>query len=67
MAPCRLKRYLCTKHSQHERKNLSFFQRNKIGLELQRLDCQGNVEQQNKVQVETSKETAFKIFTSNVF
>ena len=61
MKPSKLKRHLETKHSQHAKKDVAFFQCHKTGLKCQRLDCTGSFNQSNVAAIEASYVVALEI------
>ena len=61
MKTSKLKRHLNTKHPEHVRKNLSFFEGKELTLKWQKLGSKGYFQQQNKALVEASYETVLAI------
>lgn len=61
MKPSKLKRHLETKHAEHSKKDLSFFQRHEAGLKRQRLEPTGKCQQQNTATLQASYEVALQI------
>ncbi|XP_076806902.1 zinc finger BED domain-containing protein 5-like [Clavelina lepadiformis] len=61
MKPSKLKRHLQQKHPEHEGKDLSFYQRQKMSLKRQKLDASGYFQQQSTASLEASFEVALQI------
>lgn len=61
LKPSKLKRHLETKHSEHTKKDIEFFQRHETSLRRQRLDPTGNFQQNNTGAVQASYEVALEI------
>ena len=61
MKPSKLKRHLETKHFQHAKKDVAFFQRHEAGLKRPRLDCTGSFNQSNVSAIEASYVVTLKI------
>ena len=61
MKPSKLKRHFETKHSQHAKKEVAFFQRHEAGLKRQRRDCTRGFNQSNVSAIEASYVVALEI------
>ena len=61
MKPFQLKCHLNTKHPQHAKKGIAFFECHEAGLKRQRLDCTGSFNQSNVSTVEASCVVTLKI------
>ena len=61
MKPSKLKHHLETKHSQHAKKDVAFFQHHEAGLKHQRLKFTGSFNQSNVAAIEASYVVALEI------